>query len=207
MLDIDRLRSNPSSLIYFDLPTGIEEAFMIDDTFTFGASSNYTTAAEMVEELVSRSKVGAKVVEIVDKSKAGMSALTGYTMQNVMQSLMNYQGGTKPTFTLGMVFVAINYADDPRQKAIKFLEGVLPEKGEGGMMKAPWGYKALTPGAGRFSIKIGKWFQAFNLVLTQASFDFSKEVVTTDVPLYCVGSIAFETDKDIFAEDIQGYFP
>lgn len=207
MYDIEGIRSNPHYKITMVLPTGTLEAYMVDDTFNISGSSEFVSASEAIEGAVSSTGLGGKLLNAREASQGMVSATTGNSLRHVKQTLMNYQGSTKPQFTIGLHLVAVAVGDDPRAYVKQLMEGVSPERGTGDTLSAPWGYKAIVGGDGRFSITIGSWFQAFNLVLTEVAFDLSREVVTTDVPLYTTGSISFEPDQALFADEIIGLFP
>jgi hypothetical protein len=202
LLDIDLIRSNANTKITFALPTGILEAYMIEDSFAVNGQATYNA---IMEENIS-DMIAGQFDKGGDILKWGQK-LMQVQAKNVLETTLSWEGCERPDFSLELLFVSVRAGEDVRKKVVQFLEGVFPEPGAGGLvMKPPWGYDLLGAG-GKFAISIGKWFRAPNQVLTSVNFRLSTEVNEEGTNLYAQGNIAFKPNKMLFKSDIKGYFP
>jgi len=201
--DIDLLKNNPNTKTTFFLPSpsGVVEAYMVSDTFAVGGTSNFESMFEqgLVKSLAGMVGAG-KVVS------AGKKLLQMHTM-HAKETIASWTGCNKPTFNLDVAFVSIRASDDPRQQVVKFLQGVYPKKVSFGIMGAPFGYNPNVGTSGRFAVTIGKWFTAYEQILTGANFEISKETIETGVPLYVTGNITFESYQQIYDTEVRNFFP
>jgi hypothetical protein len=205
-LSIEELLLNPNSKITLGLPTGVTlSAFMVSDTFEISASANYEALFDqgLLKTLADRKNLGP-VVEYGEK-------IFQTQAKSLEETTLSYRGTEKPTFSLELLFVAINAKDDPRKSVRLLLEGCFPTVGKtAGELLAPWGYQLgennERSSKGKMVVSIGTWFTAPNQVLTNVSFNFSKETIKSGVPLYAQGSIQFGPDQQLYAHQISSYF-
>lgn len=204
-LSIEELLANKNSIIKLTLPTNkVVTAFMVSDTFDISASANYEA---MFQRNAIQDLVASKSRAIGEAMKYG-EKLLGVRAETIEQTRLTWSGTERPTFSLELLFVTIKADDDPREKVTMLLEGCFPSEGKTpGMLSAPWSFGLLkgTEG-GKMTVKIGNWFQAPNQVLTNASFQLSRETVETGVPLYAQGNIQFKPFEQLLAKQVKSYF-
>ena len=70
----------------------------------------------------------------------------------------------------------------------------------------PYGSPGRESTKGTWSLQIGKWFKAYNLILQNAQFEASKEVAPDGTPIYVQGSIQLESCILITYDEYLGWF-
>lgn len=181
-------------------------AWMVDDTLDFSVSAEY-------EPLFSKSLAQAIAGKVGSRIEQGLEVFQKYTqtqIRHLKETVLSYNSTERPEFTLSLMFVALNRNDDVREKARLLMEGCMPVRSPQGLLDPPWGY-SINPSeeaiGEKFAVTIGDWFKAANQILTEASFQFSREVIETGNPLYARGSIRFKSFKQLYADELKNFFP
>jgi len=193
MLDIEAIKNNPNYKIVISTPEGIVKGYISDD-FSFGMTSQYSTP---FEEQESQSQFS----DIVNKyGITGVNTLLGEDVSQVQlksfaQTVALWQGSDKPDFSLTIYNIAETQKDDVAEPVKILLKGVVPEGTlQSKFMKAPYGYspklETIAP-KGTVSIKIGNWFEAHGLLITNVHSQFSSVVMPNGKPLYVTINVTF----------------
>lgn len=236
LLDIDKVRRNPHTRIVLNLPldtsktpvagsdivrTGKELtsviSFMTQD-FGFGGGNEFNSPFESaglksLNEKLNMGIIGAKKVA----GAIGLGELVkdvGFIqLQERSMTTLMWLGPSRPTFTLPLVFVTARANDDVRTAVRILLRTVYPTVSKGAgkteRVKPPMGYSPVT-GSGTVTLQIGTWLRIRKLVVRNANFTFSKEVVkigeNLTAPLYAVGTMELSPYIQPSIDDVDNYF-
>jgi hypothetical protein len=208
LLDIEQLiKGNVANakIIITLPPSGVVNCFIKED-FAVGASAQYGNADE------TNMGLGGQVEGMASKMMSNVRGkVLGRTSVSKIQTILDWTGTGPFEFELPVVFIATRPEDDVRTKVNAVMDRVFPEEGSIGTYTAPGGY---TPNRGTGApssvcgVQIGKWFRSVGMLLvSSASFTYSKETISSGNPLYADGTIGFTTYRDITAKDFRGFFP
>lgn len=140
------------------------------------------------------------------KSSNGVGNIASLTKQ---QSMLVYSGSQKPVFNVEVLFIATDSSIRPLPiDKVKSLMRLVYPTGDS-LLTAPLGYKPSINGKalqGTVSLRIGKWFHATNLVVKDANFTLSKEIIRDGSPLYATGTITLEPYRAVSYGDYMGWF-
>ena len=103
-----------------------------------------------------------------------------------------------------MTLVRFSLSERPVTQVAKDLLKLLLPKG-GALLKPPGDYNA-GEGTGTWTVQIGQYFKATQLVLTQGNAAFAPVDVSDGTPLYANISLTFEPYMVPTEEDFAAYF-
>lgn len=203
--DIDLLRKNPNSKVIFAWYGGATvEGFMIDETFKVEGTAHFEGLFEQGAAGTLLGRFGREVGAVAAFGKK----VAQVQFKSALETRLSWVGCDTPEFQVTLLFVVVRATDDPRKQVKILLDAVYPIKTSGMILSPPVGY-GLAKEQGKAAVSIGKWFRATGQVVTNASFEFSREVVKCEnsfVPLYAQGTVSFKPWRMIDASEIRGYF-
>ncbi len=129
-------------------------------------------------------------------------------MKSKKGGIVTWTGSSKLQLNLQLLFVALNPTDDVTAEVKNLMKGFYPKEGNKKVYEAPMGYQVDKTGEakGTWTVLIGQWFKAANLVMTSCSATFSKAAIITGLPLYAQVSVGFESYKNVSYQDVEKYF-
>lgn len=212
-LFIDTLRQSENAQITIDA-TGsggaLIKGFIMQD-FTFGGRNSFNSAMEAI--------LGGAITTGISKGNGAMN--TGIGLNNLAggqsvsrtlsggDSVSAWVASDRPSFTIPLLFLAINAGDDPRLIARQLLQFVYPTGDPNGILYAPLGYVAdfYARGAGCVAVRIGRWFQTPRLFIVKSvELTISQRTDPNGVPLYVGAVIQFEAQKTMIYEEVAAMF-
>jgi hypothetical protein len=223
--DLDELYANENCRVWIKLPTTLTDindqpvtqplhALLIEDV-TFGANNTWGSP---FEDLTSNQNVLGKGADVLQRSAAQMGWNAKINQGQVtpkpfISTISSWQPGGKPMFTFPLLF--INYranaptgvGGDVRVPISYLFRGIYPGVGPMGLMMAPYGYEpSLTSFTNTITIRVGRWLEIPNLLLTQVEAVFSKEVTSDDTPLWGRCNIILEPAIMPSEKDVKSWF-
>lgn len=208
-LDINNLITNPNAQVIVAIPGVGSVVGYVQDGISLGGGNEFNKpldsgALDSANSLINK---GIAIGGVARKKKMSFVIL-----KSPAQTLLAWTGSQKPQFNIPLTFVALDSADDPRDKVKMLYQTVYPTFGGKigklnvkSIMQAPLGYTG-QPGKGTITVQIGKWFRAPNQLMVSVDFKFSKEVTRNGFPLYAEGSISFQPYRDIEYSEVEQYF-
>lgn len=220
-LDIDQLISNTNSKVIICLPSeGFSVTGFVTEELSGSGQANYsdlfeTGGAESLSK--SLTQAGTLISALgIDKMFGKDMSFPQIQLVTTQQTVAMYTGSSKPSFTIPMVFVALKpeINQNPEIRVKQLLRATHPgqkEVGDTGIkfLKAPLGYfPSFKNGTARgtVSFSIGTWFRAMNMLITNVSYSFSKEITSLGFPLYAKVSIVFESYRILTAHEVSNFF-
>lgn len=177
----------------------------IREDFSFDLTSRYGSVVD--DERLSA------LGDFWNAGTAAINAVTGTKVaqrqaKSLMMSIATWNGTDKPSFSLNLLFVAINSSVDVLGEVMKLMKGVVPTKETIIDLVAPLSYAPIEmAGAeGTWTVAIGQWFYAPYQIITSMAPRISKEVVAGGKPLYAEVNIRFEPYRMVDYEEFKQYF-
>lgn len=195
------------------------EGFLVDDTFSLDATSNWSDLSEDGHAQAAAKLAGSIGETVVSKGLA----LVGIGNKPVSSTVQQWDGSERPQFDVSLLFVHTkNDSNDRPENKAMFLNARCFPKIMSNIQAAPMGYKPileildigqgeyqtgqLSRVTGTVTLKIGEWFMAPNLLLMNSSFEFSKECAPDYSPLYAQGKVQLTTARIISYVEYLNYF-
>lgn len=186
---------------------------IVTSDFTLTGGSEFKSSEDqlgMVSSFLEKVNFASAVKGMV----GGKGSISNVASTARSQTIAFYSGTKKPSFTLDVVFITTDSKHQNTTTAVtNIMQCVYPLlKGTNKeIMQAPFGYtptvQAGKEAKGTLTIGVGNWFKARKVIMTDASFTFSKEVTKTGTPLMATGSITFEPFRAIGWDELVEYFP
>ena len=229
-LDIDKIRANPLYTCYVTLPNGRVLTGLVDsgNTFEISTGAKYEDTASMPSF--------ADVLNEVAGIAANMSGQTQFIAQSIRMTEARWTGCENPSFNLKLDIPIIRSSDDPWKYLDYILMCTTPRTsndagvvmGGGGQQQAamqqiaqqlliyaPNGYKINYDKSGNendspsgtVSIKIGNWFEAHNMLITDAQVSIAGKKLYTGDPISLSIQFTFRFWRLPMYSDIRSWFP
>lgn len=131
------------------------------------------------------------------------------TTFSIWETRKIWQESRMPQFNIELTFWSMNAKDRPLDKVKKLYQGLFPRQVDQFLVQAPLGYKFTNKNGdaqGTVGLSIGKYFRANGLVVMDANFTPSLEVMSDGSPLYFTGNITLEPHRMITYDEFIGYF-
>lgn len=190
--------------------------------FAIGGSNEFQSIFELAFQQNLQNKL--TTIKAVTDSLLGFFGsdlrLPDIRVKRVEQTKLTWITSALPTYTVQLLFLAIEQNDDVRKEVFNIQQATYPIISQDSKtIIPPLRYTGTpnkadqnTPSGGRLNIHLGQWFLATNQVIREVNFTFSKELVSPgDVgiptPLYAIGTVTFSPSQMISADDLKGYFP
>ena len=187
----------------------------IQDDFSLQGSSSYNAPLESLlddtHEKVQETKAGVAGV----LSYLGVSGdfLPTFVIKNIGQTVLSWSSSERPSFSPSMLFIDYGQGENIQEQAVELASLVYPRQGAGQgtvlerLLDTPGSF-GVTDGASRgtFTLRLGSWFVAPNLVLESAQLDVSKERTTSGQPLWAKVECSLRPYKLITESEFQDYF-
>jgi hypothetical protein len=196
----------------------VAEAFLMDD-FQSSSSNEYSDFSGLMEGVNSGLQAARAVAGIGNDLVTGGQAnawLQQNIIQNVNQTVAVWNGSSKPSFSLPLMFVALNAQTDVRVPVTKLQRYTHPQFDAtnriGGLwITAPADYQASANAAPRgvVGISIGTWFHAKPLFLIKSlQVTLSKTPLKgSGLPLWAKVIIEFESYRIVSYDEAVDFFP
>lgn len=188
-LEIDDLKNNPNAKVVVKYWGGEQVVGFITQNLTVGGASEFNNPFE--------SAMAESATSLINKAIATGNSLMGMnksqlSLKSLEQTVSTWSGSKKPDFQIEILLLAYRNPSTVIADAKKLLRCVYPKKA-GLVVEAPLGYTGHfnSPG-GTVSVYIGKWFRAWNQIVTSVNVEFSKEVISDGTPLYARCDFHFE---------------
>jgi hypothetical protein len=139
------------------------------------------TGAEWSDSLFGRDWSN-KINQILGLAGTNIKAYT------VLDTTQNYIAARIPSFQFSFYVISTNEYTNPMVKVNRLYEAIFPKKQSDITIQYHWGYKpnALaegrsftrneSPTKGTVIVTIGRWFRAFNMIITDVSIEYSDSV-------------------------------
>ena len=193
----------PSAQVDENITRGRESyTAYICEEFSIGGNVRYQDSSEGTADLINGliSQGGAFLSGVFGANASGVQ------LKPLYSTIATWKGCDKLRFRLALRFYALKKEDDVRKPVKRFLQCVYPSFNLNslGIINAPNEYDMKPDKC--ISIKIGKWFKTPPLFLViGSSFRFSKETISSGLPLYAEGSADFEAYIMLSSEIINGF--
>lgn len=215
-LDIIQAYNDPNTQIRLLLGSDVVTGCVTNDT-TIDASVSWNDPMSGIIEKAKNAlsdQLGGMTKVAYDAARA-VSPIQAQPIATTIKAWVASQG---PTLSLPLLFLATKPGDDVRDPINKIMKYVLPTNSMG-LMIPPGGYKnvALTGGGsdtgtapdGVITIQIGRWFSAKQIMIISGSSSptFSKEVISSGLPLWASITPTFTPYRAITYDDWLSFFP
>ncbi len=221
-LYIDQLTDSEHHLakIIITTPDGYPMVAYITNDFQYGGQTQWGTpwadlGSDTVQNVANVATRGGNwLSKMLGNGQTGEIAQR--KLQTYAQTVEDYKGNEKQDIALSLLFVAIRGGDEidiVRKNTARILAGLYPWGSNAGM-KAPYNYATSKDKAhgGVWSVKIGTWFQASQLLLSSGSITYSQQVVGSkdagkvNPPLYAVADVTFKPFIMLNAKQVLSQF-
>ncbi|WYW02716.1 PmgG-like head morphogenesis protein [Pseudomonas phage vB_PpuM-Peetri] len=144
-----------------------------------------------------------------------------FQIKTLLNTVSTWNGTQRPTFPLQIAIVRYNESEEPvHLKSAKLQSYLYPRIGEGknekvgvdsflsAFLTPPGGYlpSGKTEAQGTWTLEIGQWFRATNLILVDANFEFSQAITVDGTPLYATGSLTVQPYRLVSDQEFLAYF-
>lgn len=218
-IELLKLRNNDDTKVIIvgstnraDDPSILESSkgIMVGD-FAVGGSNEFQSLFELAsqQDLQNRLSMIKAAYDTVANYVGSDSRMPDIRLKIADQTKLTWITSTSPTYTIPLLFLAIEQNDDVRKEIQELQKAVYPVI-KNNLVTPPLQYSS-TGNKGRLNIQIGRWFRAVNQVIRSVEFVLSKELVSPGsigipTPLYAVGSITFSPVQMPSAKDVGDYF-
>lgn len=171
---------------------------LIESDFAVSGSASYSSPYESLADGLNKtirnvSTTGAAIGELTGTQALtdAASSLASSKMQSLKQTINYWMSTERPTFPISFTMLNYRAGMDVGRDAWDLYAKLYPSQAAGGtMLRAPGGYVAEigdggTASKGTWSIRIGRYFQAFNLNLMSVDVSLSQKQVAdspSDIP-------------------------
>lgn len=220
-LDIEILKNNPNAKVIIGLGGAGEDknwvSGFITQEHTMQGGNIFNNPFENVAQQNLSQKLNVlgatanKVADVANKF-LGTNIQTrfgAFSLKSVEQTATIWVSSAKPSFSLPMVFVALQPDDDVLDVVRKLNMAVFPTIDTNGLwVNAPLGYQLVGGKAtkGTVIVSIGKWFRAISLLIRDVSYSISKETIKSGLPLYAQVTVAFEAYRLLSSDEVNSWF-
>lgn len=224
-LDYDALFNNPNSRVLVSFSrdlTGLNSAgssnvqgnvivgYMMDN-ISIGGGNEYSDG--LTSQMQDNMNETLQTVQGVAGMLGQQGSVRPISLKSFAQTVKQWTGAKSPSFEVSMFFLAARPTDDVTQPVRALLEAVYPIDTGDGMMKAPLQYGAVpqlnragTQITGTAMLQIGNWFRAPNQLIDSVEFEFSKEIISSGLPLRAEGKVSFSPYRALSYPDFMSYF-
>jgi hypothetical protein len=232
VIDISDLVANPLAQIRMAGFGGAPVVAYHSVEFSSGASNEYNNPFESEAQ----EKLSAIANRVLPAASGVVNYFTGkesvpsaqFSLKSFNQTIDSWTKSSKPSFPIKVYFIALRPTDDVRVNMKKVMRGVMPNKGtlsQGlglNVITAPLGFgpqvvigqsnnNANTTVSlsvpGTLVVSIGTWFKGRGLVLKDAKFTFSKQVIRSGNPLWCEMDLTFNPYRQLSNDEFASFFP
>lgn len=187
--------------------------FILSDDVDVGASANYGRGA--LQALSEGATAG--VDTLGNMANRAADAVAGKSVAqrkiaSLSNSIVEWSGSVKPIFSFNVTLLRTKSTDAPLSVITSDIASMCfpDEEGNHIGVTAPGLYKPSTDNnraSGVWSLRVGKWLFARNLILINASFNYSNMVTYTDgTPIAVKGQISLTPYRDISRPEFKEYF-
>lgn len=200
--------NNQVTVVSVDTVTGL-----LQNQLSFSGGNNWSNDYD--------SDAQERISKTANQVGALAGAVTGIDIPNIRikffnQTTKSWTGPQIPSFNVEMLLVAVRPNQDTTKMAKSLMAGVMPVD-KGGLIAAPLNYGPRLGGvtggaklglnqAGTVGVKIGRWFQAFGLVMNSVNPSFSQQVGSNGKPIWTKVSINFEPYRAISYGEFTAWF-
>jgi hypothetical protein len=193
--------------------------------FGLGLGNQFGGWAQAAESIASAIP-GAK--EKIDQIKSALGVTGGVSLLTVYNTLKFWTGYEPFTMSLNLISIILDKKSyQIYQNNFRYLtDAVLPlpskSNNQGILISSPMGYvipsidQTRTAGVhpqGTWTIAIGKWFVASGFLVSNVSFNFSRQVVQLSpaedgisAPLLIEATVELEPWRILFADEVRSFF-
>lgn len=218
-LDLDDLKETEQArVVLTHSPSNRTWVSYIQDDFSIGTGAEYSAP---FEDLLSSAREFLGQASII----AGENARELIPIPSRQNTTLTWVSSERPSFAASLVFIAAKNDDRPQQEAVDLTSYCLPttpteatgllglagtdDQGEitDSVLASPGGYgfEGRNP-VGTFTLNVGNWFIASQLVLTSADMNLAAVRTSTGQPLYAEVEVQLEPWRMISAEEFRNYF-
>lgn len=204
-LDLEALESGqvPDAKLYIVTPNDSITGFLTEAVTVAGAAQWEGKQPGHLESADEISRTAHSALSLFGMAPSQMS------MTSIASTRKHWLSSESPSIPINFLIVAYKDGMDVRQKVAALLKTVYPSgpaasiAGVDLFLSAPNNYKftGLDSASGLISLKIGRWFQAKNLLMEDVSATFSKQVTQNGYPLYAEVSCTLTPWKLLTADE------
>lgn len=144
-----------------------------------------------------------------------------FQIKTLLNTVSTWNGTQRPTFPIQIAVVRYTEREEPvHTKVAKLKSYLYPRVGEGknekvgidsflsSFLTPPGGYlpQGKSEAQGTWTLEIGKWFRATNLILVDCSVEFSQTPTIDGSPLYATGSLIVQPYRLVSDKEFLAYF-
>lgn len=185
---------------------------IVSSDLVVSGGNNFTSPMEdigAVNQIMTMANMASSVMSVLQKGQQGQLASLAKSQTNLF-----YSGSKKPSFRFEMVLLT---TDSSKQRIndtiIHLMQSVYPtfKAGSGQqLLVAPFGYQPYNnkggEALGTVGVKIGKWFYARGLVITDVQATLSKEVTYNGQPLFAKVEVTAEPYRALAHSEFAKFF-
>lgn len=140
-------------------------------------------------------------------------------LQTILDTTQQYIVANIPQFTISFYILAVKDGDNPLKTVNRLYEAIYPEKTSDLSILAHWGYRANalgesgnsvdlnnSPTQGTVILKIGRWFEAINLIIKDVQLGHSDAPDPYGRPNYIKVSVTLSPRRLPYANEIKSWF-
>lgn len=172
------------------------------------------TGAEWSSDLFGRDWSG-KINQILGLAATNIKAYT------ILDTTQNYISARIPSFQFSFYMISTSDFSNPVEKANRLYEAIFPVKVSSAHIKYHWGYKpnalggkegkgfrnlGQSPTRGTVILTVGKWFRAFNLIITDVSIEYSDSIAPNGKPYWVKPTITLTHRRLPFVDEFLQMF-
>jgi len=139
-----------------------------------------------------------------------LTSTSSRTILSKRGSIVKWEGSSKPSFSVPLVFIATNESSNILEKANQLWEFVMPvreNKTDAFWLGAPMGYSnSLDQPKGLITIGIGKWFRATDLVVDSVNINYDFVTDVNGDPIYIEATLAVKPRALLTYSDYTSWF-
>ncbi len=199
MFNIDLIKNNPLYNVSIVGGIRITNAIYVEDTFDVTGENTYEDSFEQMAQMMSLG--GNKLLDAATHA----AKITGNQMKFRFLSIPAWVGSTKPVFNLNLLYTSTK-GDSPKEVLDQLIDATYPEE-VSGVYRPPLAYNSLDGGNALVSVRIGRWFEAHNQLITAFTGSLAKEVwSTSETSIYMNYTVSFTPWVMPTNEEFKSYF-
>jgi len=197
MFDYDQLYSNPDYVVRIDTNDGELIKGIISTDFDIKGSANYTS----IWDLSGQKKLKLKLSMVT--SIVGMKPIH---LKDLKQTIDFWEDSSRPSFNIEFAIIAVHTNDNVMAKTKRLFRLVYPIRTGAFTISPPLNYNGSPDNfklLGTITIQIGRRFFLTNMIATDVSTTYSKEITSNGTPLMAKVSLGFHPYRDLAYDDIE----
>lgn len=178
---------------------------VMTNEMSISGGNTFTTTGQLTRDL----PIAGNVLGAMDQLTGSARKLGGRNFYSKGETTAKWEESQKPAFTIEFTLysesanMALKHAE-----AVRIMASACLPRDDNGSLLSPleYGSKSGDKKHGTIILKVGTWFLASKLVMTNYTATPSKQVMQNGYPLYWTCSFTVEPFQTITYSDFQEYF-